>query len=40
MCLVGYAGFFRFDELSKLKEADVFFYEELMEIFVESSKTD
>ena len=40
MCLLGYAGFFRFDELSKLKEADVFFYEEHMEIFVESSKTD
>ena len=40
MCLVGYAGFFRFDELAKLKEADVSFYEEHMEIFVESSKTD
>ena len=40
MCLVGYAGFFRFDEMSKLTEADVRFYAEHMEIFVESSKTD
>ena len=34
MCLVGYAGFFRFDELAKLKESDVKFYSEHMEIFV------
>ena len=40
MCLVSYAGFFRFDEMSKLTEADVTFYTEHMEIFVESSKTD
>ena len=40
MCLVGYAGFFRFDELAKLKESDVSIYPEHMEIFVESSKTD
>ena len=40
MCLIGYAGFFRFDELAKLKESDVKFYDEHTEIFVESSKTD
>ena len=40
MCLVGYTGFFRFDELAKLKESDVSIYPEHMEIFVESSKTD
>ena len=40
MCLVGYAGFFRYDELSELRESDVHFYEDHMEIFVESSKTD
>ena len=32
--------FFCYDELSKLRESDVHFYEEHMEIFVESSKTD
>ena len=40
MCLTGYAGFFHFDELAKLKESDVKFYLEHMEIFVESSKID
>lgn len=40
MCLVGCAGFFCFDELAKLKKADASFYEEHMELFVESSKTD
>ena len=37
MCLVGYVGFFCYDEL---KELDVNFYKEHMEIFVESSKMD
>ena len=40
ICLIGYAGFFRYDELAKLKETDTNFYEEHMEIFIESSKTD
>ena len=40
MCIVGYAGFFHYDELSKLKELDINFFEEHMEIFVESSKTN
>ena len=39
-CLLGFAGFFRFDELAKLKETDVAIYESHMELFVESSKTD
>ena len=40
ICLLGYAGFFRFSELASLKECDVVFYDQHVEIFVESSKTD
>ena len=40
ICLLGYAGFFRFDEIASLKESDVHIYSEHMEVFVESSKTD
>ena len=40
ICLLGYAGFFRFSELASLKESDVKFYEDHVELFVESSKTD
>ena len=40
ICLLGYAGFFRFNELASLKESDVKFYEDHVEVFVESSKTD
>ena len=40
ICLLGFAGFFRFSELSSLKESDVTFYATHMEVFVESSKTD
>ena len=40
MCLVGFAGFFRFSELAQLKESDVVIYPEHMELFVEASKTD
>ena len=32
MCLIGYAGFFRYDELANLKESDITFYNEHMEI--------
>ena len=39
-CLLGYAGFFRFDELAKMKECDVWIYADHMELFIESSKTD
>ena len=42
ICLLGYAGFFRFNELSSLRESDVIilFYPDHIEVFVESSKTD
>lgn len=40
ICLLGYAGFFRFSELAALRESDVKFYNEHLEVFVESSKTD
>ena len=38
--LMGFASFLRFDEISRLKESDVLFFEDHMEIFIESSKTD
>ena len=40
ICLLGYAGFFRFSELASLRECDVKFYDDHLEVFVESSKTD
>lgn len=40
ICLVSYAGFFRFNEIANLKESDVVIHQEHVEIFVESSKTD
>ena len=40
MCILGYAGFFRYDELSKIRRCDIEFYENYMRIFVEKSKTD
>ena len=40
ICLLGFAGFFRFDELAKIGESDIVMYKEHMEIFIESSKTD
>ena len=40
ICLLGYAGFFRFNELASQKESDMKFYEHHVEVFVESSKTD
>ena len=39
-CLLGFAGFFRFDELTKLCESDIIMRKEHIEIFIESSKTD
>ena len=39
-CLLGFAGFLRYDELSKLKLCDITIYEDHMELFIESSKTD
>lgn len=40
ICLISYAGFFRFSEIANLKESDVAIYTNHLEIFVESSKTD
>ena len=40
ICLLGYAGFLRFSELASLRECDISFYDEHMEVFIESSKTD
>ena len=39
-CLLGFAGFLRYDELSKLRLCDISIYESHMELFIESSKTD
>ena len=40
ICLLGYAGFLRFSELASLREYDISFYDEHMEVFIELSKTD
>ena len=40
LCLIGYAGFFRFSELSSIKASDVKFFPSYVSIFLESSKTD
>ena len=40
LCLIGYAGFFRFSELSQIKACDVKFFPSYASIFLESSKTD
>ena len=34
ICLLGYAGFFRFSELASLRECDVKFYDDHLEVFV------
>ena len=39
-CLLGFAGFLRFDELSRLRLCDISLHQEYMELFIESSKTD
>ena len=40
LCLIGYAGFFRFSELSHIKACDVKCFPSYASIFLESSKTD
>ena len=40
LCLIGYAGFFRFSELCHIKVCDVKFFPSYVSIFLESSKTD
>ena len=39
-CLIGYASFFRFSELSHIKACDVKFFPSYASIFLEWSKTD
>ena len=40
MCLLGYAGFLRFSELSNLKRHHVLIYDSYIKLFLETSKTD
>ena len=40
LCLIGYAGFFRFRELCHIKACDVKFFPSYVSIFLESSKCD
>ena len=40
ICMLGFTGFLRYSELANLKEADVTFYSDHMELFIESSNTD
>lgn len=40
LCVLGYAGFFRFDELVQLRRCDFQFEDSFMRIFVQRSKTD
>ena len=40
ICLLGFAGFFCYNELASLRKADVSIIPDHMELFLESSKTD
>ena len=40
ICLISFAGFLRYNELAKLKESDLAFFEDHLELYIESSKTD
>jgi integrase len=40
ICMLGFAGFFRYNEIANLKGSDVSILSDHMEIFVEASKTD
>ena len=40
MCLLSFAGFFRYDEVSKIRRSDIVFGPYYVKIFIESSKTD
>ena len=40
VCLIGFAGFLRLNEIDNLKESDVQVFDEHMELFIGSSKTD
>lgn len=40
ICVLGYTGFLRFDELSSLRRSDFEFEDSYMKVFIEKSKTD
>ena len=40
LCLIGYAGFLRFNELSNIKRKDIVIYDAYAKIFIEKKKTD
>ena len=40
LCILGFTGFFRFDEMSKIKFCDILFAQSYVKIFLEKSKTD
>ena len=40
MCLMGYAGFLRFDELVNIRRNDILFEEKQIKLFIQKSKTD
>ena len=40
ICLISFAGFLRCNELAKLKESDLAFFEDHLELYIASSKTD
>lgn len=40
MCILGFAGFLRFNELSSLQMRDITFFEDHISLFIKKSKTD
>ena len=40
LCLLGFCGFLRYDELSNIRRYDIVFSDTFMKIFIEKSKTD
>ena len=40
MCLLGYAGFLRFDELVNIRRNDILFEDKQINLFIQKSKTD
>ena len=40
ICLIAFAGFFRFDELARLVRSDVKIENDMLKLFIQSSKTD
>ena len=40
LCLMGFAGFLRFNEMANIKEADIQIFSDYLELFIESSKAD